>query len=78
LRTVGSASDSGILGDRIETLHFESTNQYASMVDAFASSVAAGVLLDPAEDGLHQMMVLDRLVRSLATTAPGETGPVPM
>jgi hypothetical protein len=76
LRTVGTASDSGTRGDRIETLHFESTDQYASMVDAFASSVEARALLDPAEDGLNQMMVLDRLLKS-ATRAARETGPVP-
>ena len=31
------------------------------MVDAFARSVAAGALVDPAEDGLAQMIALDRL-----------------
>jgi hypothetical protein len=40
------------------------------MVDAFADSVAAGKLLDPAEDGLDQMIVLDQLL-TVARTAAG-------
>jgi D-xylose 1-dehydrogenase (NADP+, D-xylono-1,5-lactone-forming) len=34
------------------------------MVDAFARSVAAGRLIDPAEDGLSQMVALDRVQRA--------------
>jgi len=63
LRSLGSASDSSSGGDRVETLEFGQTDQYAAMVDAFARSVAAGTLVDPAEDGLEQMMVLDQLSR---------------
>jgi hypothetical protein len=32
------------------------------MVDAFAASVAAGKLVDPAEDGLNQMKALDAVL----------------
>ena len=41
-----------------EPLSFPGTNQYACMVDAFARSVAAGVLNPPSEDGLDQMRAL--------------------
>ena len=38
-------------------LEFEPTgDQYTAMVDHFALSVSAGKLLDPAEDGLAQMV----------------------
>jgi len=39
---------------------FEPANQYALQVKTFANSVMAGKLLDPAEDGLANMRVLDR------------------
>jgi predicted dehydrogenase len=61
LRTIGSACDSGAASDDVRTLEFEPTDQYAAMVDAFARSVAAGALEDPAEDGLAQMVALDRI-----------------
>ena len=61
LRTIGSASDSGAAADDVRTLEFEPADQYAAMVDAFARSVEAGALVDPAEDGLAQMIALDRL-----------------
>jgi predicted dehydrogenase len=61
LRTIGSACDSGAVSDEVQTLDFEPVNQYAAMVDAFARSVAADALVDPAEDGLAQMVILDVL-----------------
>jgi D-xylose 1-dehydrogenase (NADP+, D-xylono-1,5-lactone-forming) len=61
LRTIGSASDSGAASDDARTLEFEPVDQYAAMVDAFARSVASGTPVDPAEDGLAQMIALDRL-----------------
>ena len=63
-RTLGAASDSDAASDILRTLEFEPTNQYAAMVDAFAQSIAAGRLVDPAEDGLDQMLVLDQLLAS--------------
>jgi hypothetical protein len=60
-------SDSDSSTDRVETLQFEPTSQYAAMVDAFAGSVAAGKLLEPSEDGLNQMMVLDELLADART-----------
>lgn len=50
-------------GESPFTLTFDGRNQYAAMVDAFASSVAATKLVDPAEDGLAQMKVLDALLK---------------
>ena len=41
-------------------LEFEPDDQYAAMVDLFASSVSAGTLLAPGEDGLSQMIALDQ------------------
>ena len=64
LRTLGSHSDSDAGGDLGKTLEFAPANQYAEMVDAFAHSVAAGRLLQPAEDGLAQMRVLDAILES--------------
>jgi D-xylose 1-dehydrogenase (NADP+, D-xylono-1,5-lactone-forming) len=61
LRTIGAGSDSGPGADQVKTLEFERADQYAAMVDAFARSIHAGGLIDPAEDGLAQMEVLDRL-----------------
>ncbi len=63
LRSLGAALDSSSGGDRVEVLEFEPTDQYAAMVDAFSRSVAAGTPVDPAEDGLEQMRVLDQVSR---------------
>ncbi len=63
VRSLGAVSDSNSGGDRIEVLEFEQTDQYAAMLDAFGQSVATGRLVDPAEDGLEQLRVLDRLGR---------------
>ena len=60
LRIVGASPESGT-ADEPRTLEFGAVNQYAAMVDAFARSVAAGVPIDPAEDGLAQMIALDRI-----------------
>jgi predicted dehydrogenase len=69
LRTIGSGSDSDADADRVKDLPFDPTGQYAAMVDAFAGSIAAGKLLDPAEDGLDQMIVLDQLLTDARTAA---------
>jgi predicted dehydrogenase len=68
LRTIGSGSDSDAGSDRVEALEFEPNSQYAAMVDAFAASVVAGRLLEPAEDGLDQMIVLDQLLAAARTS----------
>ena len=47
---------------------FEGRDQYAAMVDAFARSVSAGRLDDPAEDGLAQMRALDAVLAAARTT----------
>jgi predicted dehydrogenase len=47
-----------------ETLTFDGRDQYACMVDAFARSVAAGQLVEPAGDGVAQMRVLDAILAS--------------
>ena len=43
-------------------LEFEPTDQYTAMVDHFARSVSAGKPLDPAEDGLAQMVALEQIL----------------
>ena len=55
--TIGSTESS-----EPRTLMFDGRNQYAAMVDAFAASVAVGKLVDPCEDGLEQMRVLDAVL----------------
>src|SRR5436309_1584394 len=74
LRTIGTSSDSEADTDQVQTLEFEPTDQYAAMVDAFASSVSAGQLVDPAEDGLEQMIVLDRLLMAAGTLSARDAG----
>jgi predicted dehydrogenase len=66
LRLTGSSPGSGAAPDEVRTLEFAPMDQYAAMVDAFASSVAAGALVDPAEDGLAQMIVLDDIKQAAA------------
>ncbi len=61
-RLLGAASDSSSASDRAELLEFEPIDQYAAMIDAFSRCVAAGRLVNPAEDGLEQMKVLDQLI----------------
>jgi predicted dehydrogenase len=51
---------------KIETITFDASDQYGAMVDAFATSVTAGSLVAPAEDGLAQMAVLDRIKSAVA------------
>ena len=67
LRTIGSGSDSSSGGDQVQVLEFEAVNQYAAMVDSFAHSVRTSGLVPPAEDGLAQMQVLDRLIAAAGT-----------
>lgn len=62
LRTTGSASDADAGADRVERLEFEGTDQYAAMVDTFARSVAQGRPIEPAEDGVAQMTILDAIL----------------
>ncbi len=62
LRTIHSGSDSSEPVDRAPELEFEPTNQYAAMVDGFARSIIAGSVIHPAETGLPQMQVLDKIL----------------
>lgn len=64
MRTIGSGSDADDDSDPTTMLEFDAANQYAAMVDAFADSVAAGRLVDPAEDGVAQMAALDRILEA--------------
>ncbi|HEV3168537.1 MAG TPA: Gfo/Idh/MocA family oxidoreductase [Isosphaeraceae bacterium] len=48
--------------DQSRELSFNGRDQYAAMVDAFATGVATRSLADPAEDGLAQMHVLDAIL----------------
>ena len=72
LSSIGAAPDSGSGTDSIQTLEFEATDQYAAMVDAFGRSVSNGQIEDPAEDGLAQMIVLDRLLASCKPQVAGK------
>jgi predicted dehydrogenase len=47
----------------VQTLDFDSANQYAEMVNSFCASVAAGKLQDPAENGLANMRVLETAIQ---------------
>ena len=49
-----------------KVVNFEPADQYAAMVDLFASSVSAGKLLEPGEDGLAQMIALERVLAAAA------------
>lgn len=64
LRTIGSPSDADSGTDVVKELTFGARDQYAAMVDAFAESVRQGRLIDPAEDGLAQMLMLDQILAS--------------
>ena len=55
----GASSDSRPQESKV--VKFKRTDQYAAMVDLFASSVFAGKLLEPGEDGLAQMIALERV-----------------
>jgi predicted dehydrogenase len=46
-------------GDKSEFIDFPTNNQYVGQLECFCASVAAGRLLDPAENGLANMRVLD-------------------
>jgi xylose dehydrogenase (NAD/NADP) len=59
--------DSGLIyrhGDVVESVPFAPMDQYAGEIEAFCASVAAGRLLDPAEDGLANMRVIDAVRRA--------------
>ena len=62
LRTIGSGPDLTGGANNVRSLEFEPVNQYAAMVDTFAESVGEASPIQPAEDGLAQMQVLDRLI----------------
>jgi predicted dehydrogenase len=64
MRRIAAGSDSDATSDAMTTLEFEVWDQYAAMVDAFAASVQAGRLADPAEDGLAGMETLDAILTS--------------
>src|SRR5262249_50308152 len=64
MRRIGGGSDSDATSDATSTLEFEVRDQYAAMVDAFAASVQAGRLADPAENGLAGMETLDAILAS--------------
>ncbi len=66
-RTIGSASDSDAGTDLNKNQEFEIADQYAAMIDSFATSVAAGRLVEPAEDGLAQMQALDAIMEAART-----------
>jgi len=54
--------DSGLIyrhGEAVESIPFGPKDQYAGEIETFCASVAAGRLLDPAEDGLANMRVID-------------------
>jgi xylose dehydrogenase (NAD/NADP) len=63
--------DSGLIyrhGDLTESIPFAATDQYAGEIETFCASVAAGRLLDPAEDGLANMRVIDAVRRAAGLT----------
>jgi D-xylose 1-dehydrogenase (NADP+, D-xylono-1,5-lactone-forming) len=64
LRTIGSGSDASAAADVIKDLSFDAADQYSAMVDSFADSVAQGCLVEPAEDGLAQMIALEQILTS--------------
>ena len=64
MRTIGSASDSDAGTDLIKNLEFEMADQYEAMIDTLATTLAAGRLVEPAEDGLAQMKALDAIVEA--------------
>ena len=72
LRTIRAVTGSSSGADKVKTLEFEKADQYAAMVDAFALSIQAGGLIDPAEDGLAQMEILDRLSGAAGGAANGQ------
>ncbi len=59
LVTIGSEKNADSRPQGSTRLEFEPVDQYAAMVDCFADCVFAGKLVDPAEDGLAQMVALE-------------------
>jgi predicted dehydrogenase len=70
LRTLGAPSDASATADRLQLLEFDAGNQYSAMVDCFADARSTGSLVDPAENGVAQMIVLEQL----ASMARGHRG----
>jgi len=58
-------------GERVETIHFAASDQYVGEIECFAASVAAGRLLEPAENGLANMQVLDAVRQAISERAAG-------
>lgn len=54
-----------------EEVAIPSANQYACQVAAFCKSIAAGHLLDPAEDGLANMRVLEQVLSTARANSVG-------
>lgn len=52
-------------GGITQTFRFPLADQYANQVDIFCRSIAAGELIEPAEDGLANMKVLDEVKKGL-------------
>ncbi|HEY2838909.1 MAG TPA: Gfo/Idh/MocA family oxidoreductase [Pirellulales bacterium] len=60
-------SENGLIfrhGDAVESIPFAPADQYAGEIETFCASVAAGRLLDPAEDGVANMRVIDAVRRA--------------
>jgi len=54
-----------------ETLILPAANQYAAQVTDFCASIAAGRLLEPAENGLANMLVLETALQSARQSLQG-------
>jgi predicted dehydrogenase len=62
-------------GEEIETITVPALNQYAQMVDHFGRAVLAGQALSPpAEDGLANMRLLDRVLAAARAAQDGVGG----
>ncbi|HVU90234.1 MAG TPA: Gfo/Idh/MocA family oxidoreductase [Pirellulales bacterium] len=51
-------------GETVDTIRFPKHDQYVGEIECFCASVAAGRLLDPAEDGLANVQVIDAVRRA--------------
>jgi predicted dehydrogenase len=51
-------------GEATDTIRFPVSDQYVGQIECFCASVAAGRLLEPAEDGLANMKVIDAVRRA--------------
>jgi len=60
-------ADSGLVyrhGDAVEQIQLAPADQYAGEIETLCASVASGQLLDPAENGLANMRVIDAVRRA--------------